>query len=357
MWEQETSKIEEQQAKINEVNSEVSESLNLSKLEQAIQDTDADLDLDFENAKLSDAKQKSEALNANIANMISALDETTILIGEDFSGMRTKSGMEKLVGFFSPKTSEEMRTKRISESNISDKLNDLIVQSEGVLTILQKQETYLHSELEIGEANISSVLKMRQEVVDKLQDVKAQMNELDPVIMELEAKVDAETDVSTRTKLEDELAQKNKDLQNLKNQEAIELSKSQSLEKYIEHNKTNIKSLGEQKTAQQVLIEKLKLDTAQRVILFKQYEVSLKTAQQQETAHQIVNLGSKVDKATMVGMAQIGSAASNSLIEMLETHTGDMKDAEKIAERQKTANERFARRFSIQKEKHDTRNY
>jgi len=362
MWEgreqeQEVKNLNEKLESINLSNKKVKESLDLNKFQEALQKTGEDLDLDFDNASLADAQQKSKVLDDNIASLISALDGTTTLIDDDFKVMRQKTGMEKFIGVFSSSKSNELRSKRVSESSIADKLQDLILQSEGIVNLLQKQDAELKEELNIGNDNIQHVLKLRQETVDGLQEKRQKMNDLDPIIMELESQIVAETNPSLRTKLEDKLASESKKLQDLKNEEAILLTQSQSLEKYIEQNKVHIKSLSDQKTSQQVLIEKIKLDTSQRVILYHQYSVSLKTAQQQETAHKIVELGSKVDKATQVGMAQIGSAASNALIDMIEGHKDEMELSLEIGKQQKIANERFNRRFAVELERHNNRDY
>lgn len=359
MWDQKT-QVEDIKTKVKkqrDLEKNANQTLDQSRIQQALSATDIDLDVDLDNAKLSEVQAHSDALNANIANMIAALDDTTVGINQNFSLMRNKTGFESFVGVFSSKKSEEMRSKRISESDISSNLNDLIIQSEGILTVLQEQYQHLSVELTKGNDNLEKTIKIRQIAVEDLEQVKAKMSELDPIIMDLESQIDNETNPAARTKLEDQLAEKDRELQNFKNEQATLLANSQTLESYIEQNKVHVRSLGEQRTAQQVLIEKLKTDTAQRVVLYKQYEVSLKTAQQQETAHQLNEIGTKVDKATMIGIAQIGSGASNRLADMLESHLTDMQDLGKISARQQSANERFKRRFGEALDKHDSANY
>ncbi len=72
---------------------------------------------------------------------------------------------------------------------------------------------------------------------------------------------------------------------------------------------TFVDSLNNQIAAQKTLINKLTIDTEQRIVLYKALEDSLKTAAQQDVAHKINTLGSKVDTAAEETMAGIGAAA------------------------------------------------
>ena len=357
MWDQNTDIEEVKQQVVEQQGKQAVAMQTMDKIQGATAETDFSIDLDIENAKLSEVNKAQDALNANIANMILSLNETTNGIGANFSQMKSNTGMEKFVGIFSKQKANEMRTTRVKEANIATNLNDLISQSNGIINILQDQENALATQLQKGETNLKFTIETRQESVEELEGVKTKIHEMDPVIMEMEGRIDAETNPVERTKLEDAMATKTKEQQDLKNDEARLLAKSQTLETYIEQNKTHVKSLSEQRTAQQVLIEKLKTDTAQRVILFEQYEQSLKTAQQQETAHRLNEIGTKVDQETMKDMAHIGSASSNRLAELLESHDGNMQTSDELRRKQATANERFNRRFKEVMEKHDNRDY
>jgi hypothetical protein len=72
---------------------------------------------------------------------------------------------------------------------------------------------------------------------------------------------------------------------------------------------TFVDSLNNQIAAQNTLINKLTIDTEQRIVLYKALEDSLKTAAQQDVAHKINTLGSRVDTAAEETMAGIGAAA------------------------------------------------
>jgi hypothetical protein len=75
------------------------------------------------------------------------------------------------------------------------------------------------------------------------------------------------------------------------------------LEAYIEKGKTWVNSLQNQAATQMVLINKLQTDTKQRVVLYDALTKSLKTAQQQDVAHRINEIGSQTDREAQTAMA------------------------------------------------------
>lgn len=355
MWEQDIEKIKQEQKQQQKVVENSSRVLN--SISEKIDENQFDFEVDIEGAKLSDVKKSSDQLNANIARMIFGLDKTTRGIDGSLSEMRSLTTFEKFINFFSKEKAQEMRSTRISESDISDNLQELIVQSDAILNILSDQEKLLIVERDRGNVNYEKTLDYRKQAVEELESVRNKMLSLDPIIIGIHNELDNETQAIERTRLERELSAKQAELNLLKNEEAKLLSKSQSLEKYIVQNKAHIQSLESQLTGQQVLIEKLKTDTDQRLVLFKQYEISLKTAQQQETAHQLNEIGTQVDKSAMEGMAQIGSATADRLAGMLEGHKGNMQATHDIARRQLAANEMFNRRFSNVLDDHESGKY
>ena len=139
--------------------------------------------------------------------------------------------------------------------------------------------------------------------------------------------------------------------------EQVKLAKSQTLERYIEQGKTWIDSLQNQAATQMVLINKLETDTQQRVVLYDALTKSLKTAQQQDVAHQINEIGVATDQEAQTAMAGIGAATNKRMAEMMEAHGDQMVFARKIQEQKAKADERFARRFEKIVEKHDKNLY
>ena len=69
--------------------------------------------IDIENATLEDVHNHTEAMNANIAELIMGLDDVTAGFSKDFEGLRTKTGWESFVGIFAGAKSESMRAERL----------------------------------------------------------------------------------------------------------------------------------------------------------------------------------------------------------------------------------------------------
>lgn len=106
-----------------------------------------------------------------------------------------------------------------------------------------------------------------------------------------------------------------------------------------------------------VLINKLQTDTRQRVVLYDALTKSLKTAQQQDIAHRINEIGVRTDQEAQAAMAAIGTATNDRMADMLEAHGDHMVFARKVLEEKAKADERFARRFAEIVKKHDSNLY
>ena len=92
-------------------------------------------------------------------------------------------------------------------------------------------------------------------------------------------------------------------------------------------------------------------------MLYDALSKSLKTAQQQDVAHRINEIGVKTDQEAQAAMAGIGSATNTRMSDMLEAHEDHMVFARKVLEQKAKADERFARRFQKIVEKHDKNLY
>ncbi len=317
----------------------------------------SDITIDIENASLDDVHNHSEAMNANIAELIMGLDDVTAGFSKDFDEMRSKSGWETFIGVFSKQRSESLRQERMRTASIDDKLQDLISKSDVITKLLQDQLSVLNTHKEKVEVNLTSTLADRETAVGVLEDIKAQILAMDPKVIELENKISMEQDAAARTKLETELAEMNGKYNELAQQEQVKLAESQTLERYIEKGKSWVDSLQNQAATQMVLINKLQTDTKQRVVLYDALTKSLKTAQQQDVAHQINEIGVATDQEAQSAMAAIGSATNQRMAEMMEKHEDHMVFARKVLEEKAKSDERFARRFEKIVEKHDKNAY
>lgn len=296
-------------------------------------------------------------MDANIAELIMGLDDVTSGFSEDFSAMREKTGWESFVGIFSKGKSESLRQERMRTASIDDKLQDLISKSDTIVALLQGQLNLLNEQKQKVEVNLTATLDDREFTVGELETLRAEVMAMDPKIIELENKISVEQDAAARTKLETELAQLNAEYNEKVQAEQVKLAKSQTLERYIEQGKTWIDSLQNQAATQMVLINKLETDTKQRVVLYDALTKSLKTAQQQDVAHQINEIGVKTDQEAQSAMAGIGAATNKRMAEMMEAHEDQMVFARKVLEQKAKADERFARRFEQIVEKHDKNIY
>ena len=348
--EQSKREVAEAQAKMSQLSTQIDSAR--SKLEKG-----QDISIDIENASLDDVHAHSALMNGNIAELILGLDDVTSGFSMEFDAMRSKTGWEKMVGIFSKRRAESMRQERVRTASIEDKLQDLIGKSNVITSMLTDQLAQLDMHKERVEANLTLTLAERESAVNALEAIKVDLLALDPKIIALEGKIAVETDAAARSRLESQLAKVNGSYNELAQQEQVTLAQSQTLERYIEKGKTWLDSLQNQSATQMVLINKLKTDTKQRVVLYDALTKSLKTAQQQDVAHRINEIGIETDKEAQTAMAAIGAATNSRMAEMLEAHDDHIIFARKVLEEKAKADERFARRFEKIIEKHDKNAY
>jgi hypothetical protein len=347
--------IQESQKQVAEAQAKIS--AVTAQIETARTKLDQGLSIDVENATLDDVNKHTEVMNANIAELIMGLDDVTAGFSKDFDEMRSKTGMESFIGIFSSAKSESMRQERLRTASIDEKLQDLIAKSDVIVRLLQGQLDLLNTQKSRVEVNLGDTLSQREGAVTALEATRAEITAMDPKIIELENKISVEQDAAARTKLETDLAELNARYNALVQDEQVHLAKSQTLERYIEKGKTWADSLTNQAATQLVLINKLQTDTKQRVVLYDALTSSLKTAQQQDVAHRINEIGVKTDQEAQAAMAAIGAATNDKMAGMLEAHEGHMVFARQILEQKAKADERFARRFAKIVEKHDKNAY
>ena len=349
--------VRESQSQVAEAQSKIAELTSRIEAAREKMKQGTDVALDIENATLEDVHAHTEVMNANIAELIMGLDDVTAGFQQDFDEMRNKTGWESFVGIFSKGKSESMRQERMRTASVDDKLQDLIAKSDVIVQLLQGQLNMLEEQKVKVEENLSGTLDERETVVQELTDLQDQIKAMDPAIITLENKIAAETDAAERTKLETELAELNAKYNAMVQDEQVKLAKSQTLERYIEKGKTWIDSLQNQAATQMVLINKLQTDTKQRVVLYDALTKSLKTAQQQEVAHRINEIGVQTDQEAQQAMAGIGAATNARMADMLEAHEDQMVFAKEVLEAKAKADERFARRFEEVVKKHDAAAY
>ncbi|MEL7167460.1 MAG: hypothetical protein AAGL96_18500 [Pseudomonadota bacterium] len=351
------SQVAESQAQVAEAQSRISELTSRIDAARQKMKEGTDITLDIENANLDDVHAHTDLMNANIAELIMGLDDVTSAFSKDFDEIRSKTGWESFVGIFAKAKSESMRQERIRTASIDDKLQDLISKSDVIVNLLEGQLNVLEEQKTKVEGNLTETLDEREFTVQELSSLQDQIKAMDPAIIKLENQIASETDAAKRTALETELADLNKQYNAMVQDEQVKVAKSQTLERYIEKGKTWVDSLQNQAATQMVLINKLQTDTKQRVVLYDALTKSLKTAQQQDVAHRINEIGVKTDQEAQTAMAGIGAATNQRMADMLEAHEDQMVFAREVLEQKAKADERFARRFAEIVEKHDANAY
>ncbi|MEL6242890.1 MAG: hypothetical protein AAFR19_16495 [Pseudomonadota bacterium] len=349
--------VRESQEQVAEAQAKIAELTGRIETARQKMKTGDDAMIDIENATLDDVHAHTDVMNANIAELIMGLDDVTSAFSKDFDEMRNKTGWESFVGIFARAKAESMRQERIRAATIDDKLQDLISKSDVIVQLLEGQLSMLEEQKSKVESNLTDTLDEREFTVKELEDLKGQIQAMDPKIITLENQIASETDAAARTALETQLAELNSQYNEMVQEEQVKLAKSQTLERYIEKGKTWVDSLQNQAATQMVLINKLQTDTRQRVVLYDALTKSLKTAQQQDVAHRINEIGVQTDQEAQTAMAAIGTATNQKMADMMEAHEDQMVFAREVLEAKAKADERFARRFAAIVEKHDSNAY
>lgn len=314
-------------------------------------------DFDIENARISDVLNQQKVMEANIADLIIGLEDATNVFGAEFESMKSFSGMEKFIGIFSKQKAQRMRTERVRNMSLAGNLQELLAKSDSIVGILKEQKTVLEERYKTSETSLVQVIERRKQTIANLEETQKTIETLNPALLDIENKIAASTDTSERTELEAQRSKLATDYNQAQAREQELLAESQTLERYTSMFQTFVDSLNNQIAAQNTLINKLSIDTEQRIVLYKALEDSLKTAAQQEVAHRINTLGSQVDTAAEETMAGIGAAAQRHIGDLLELHEKNMLSTQDIQRRKKLADDAFARRFQSVLDKHNAANY
>ncbi len=314
-------------------------------------------DFDIENARIDDVLKQQKVMEANIADLIIGLEDATNVFGDEFESMKSYSTWENIVGLFSRQSKQRMRTERVRNMSLAGNLQELLAKSDTIVGILKDQKAILDQRYKTSEESLSSVIERRKSTMAELEATQKRIEELNPMLLDVENRIAASTSQKERTELEGERAKLATEYNERQAKEQELLAGSQTLERYTSMFQTFVDSLNNQIAAQSTLINKLTIDTEQRIVLYKALEDSLKTAAQQDVAHKINTLGSQVDNTAEETMAGIGAAAQKHIGDLLEMHEKNMLTTADIQRRKKLADEAFARRFDEVMKKHNAANY
>ena len=320
-------------------------------------DTIGQTDFDIENARINDILAQQKVMEGNIAELIMGLEDATNVFGSEFESMKSFSSWEKFVGIFSKQKMQQMRSDRVRNMSLAGNLQELLGKSDSIVGILKAQKDVLDARYSSSENSLKQVIERRKGTMTNLEATQGRIEELNPMLMDIENQISAATDSKTRTDLEGKRSELATEYNQAQAKEQELLAESQTLERYTSMFQTFVDSLNNQLAAQQTLINKLEIDTEQRIVLYKALEDSLKTAAQQDVAHKINTLGNQVDTAAEETMAGIGAAAQSHIGDLLEMHEKNMASTADIQRRKKLADDAFARRFDDVMKKHDSGAY
>lgn len=316
-----------------------------------------DANFDIENARIEDVLKQQKVMEGNIADLIIGLEDATNVFGTEFESMKNYTGWESFVGVFSAQRKQRMRTDRVRNMSLAGNLQELLVKSDTIVGILKAQKEVLDQRYKTSEASLSQVIERRKVTMANLEAVQKRIEEVNPLLLDIENKIAASTSQKERTQLEGERSKLATEYNEKQAKEQELLAESQTLERYTSMFQTFVDSLNNQIAAQSTLINKLTIDTEQRIVLYKALEDSLKTAAQQDVAHKINTLGSQVDNTAEETMAGIGAASQKHIGDLLEMHEKNMVASADIQRRKKLADDAFARRFDDVMKKHNSANY
>jgi chromosome segregation ATPase len=316
----------------------------------------AEIKVDLVDKDFEAVKSTQVALETNLATMVHGLDQITNAFGAEFKTMAQQTTGEKIMSVFSKRKSEEMRSARVRTTSIRGNLTTLIQKSNVIQTILTGQETVLIGKLKTNIEGQKKVLERGEETAREIAKLNSQLDAIAPKIAGLDAKI-AEASGEARKKLQTERATSANEYNDVKSKLETATANAQSLEKYASQYANYIDSLVRQRAAQEALISKIKLDTEQRTVLYDTLAESLRTAQQQDVAHRIVEVGAETDAQSEDMMLQIGASSSNKLVSMFEAHKEYMRRTNEIRDKGKIVDDEFNRRFAAVAEKLDKGRY
>lgn len=348
--------IERTRQTVEEMRSKLEQSgVLLDQLAKA--ETIGETDFDIQNARIEDVLRQQGVMEGNIADLIIGLEDATNVFGAEFESMKSFTAWERFVGVFSKQRMQRMRSERVRNMSLAGNLQELLSKSDRIIGILKSQKGALDARYKSSETSLKTVLERRKASMETLEATQKRIEEINPMLLDLENRIAATTSQKDRTELEAQRSDLATEYNQMQAKEQELLAESQTLERYTSMFQTFVDSLNNQIAAQQTLINKLEIDTEQRVVLYKALEDSLKTAAQQDVAHKINTLGNKVDTAAEETMAGIGAAAQSHIGDLLEMHEKNMLSTKDIQRRKKLADEAFARRFEEVLRKHNSADY
>ncbi|TKB76799.1 MAG: hypothetical protein E5W81_14925, partial [Mesorhizobium sp.] len=163
-----------------------------------------DANFDIENARIEDVLKQQKVMEGNIADLIIGLEDATNVFGAEFESMKNYTGWENFIGMFSSQSKQRMRTDRVRNMSLAGNLQELLAKSDTIVGILKAQKEVLDQRYKTSEASLSQVIERRKTTMSNLEAVQKRIEELNPMLLDIENKIAASTSQKERTQLEGE---------------------------------------------------------------------------------------------------------------------------------------------------------
>src|SRR5690606_14909248 len=194
--------------------------------------TIGDANFDIENARIQDVLNQQKVMEANIADLIIGLEDATNVFGTEFESMKNYSGWEKFVGIFSRQRQQRMRSERVRNMSLAGNLQELLTKSDTIVGILKAQREVLDQRYKTSEASLSTVIERRKATIENLTATQKRIEELNPLLLDIENRIAASTNQTERTELEGERSKLATEYNERQAKEQELLAESQTLERY-----------------------------------------------------------------------------------------------------------------------------
>ena len=100
---------------------------------------------------------------------------------------------------FSKQSAQRMRTDRVRNMSLAGNLQELLAKSDTIVGILKEQKEVLDQRYKTSETSLSQVIERRKGTMANLEAVQKRIEELNPLLMDIENKIAASTSQKART--------------------------------------------------------------------------------------------------------------------------------------------------------------
>ena len=144
--------------------------------------------------------KQQKVMESNIADLIIGLEDATNMFGTEFENMKSFTGWETFVGMFSDESKQRMRTDRVRNMSLAGNLQELLSKSDTIVGILKAQKDVLADRYKTSETSLSTVIERRKGTMSNLEAVQKRIEELNPLLLDVENRIAASTSQKERTR-------------------------------------------------------------------------------------------------------------------------------------------------------------